>query len=602
VPFAVGRDKHYYRRREVIDAAALVRCVLDPGDHLALLTVLRSPSVGVPDAALIPLWVHKLPKRMTELSSPEALHGFGELIDEAAREVPAGIPGMVMGWDASLKAAVEALAALRQSFATDPADVFLEKLRGLLLVDVTEAARYLGPYRLANLDRFFRQLLKAMEDGGGDAVAVLRSLRRSVAESREAEEGRPQDGTEDAVQVMTIHGAKGLDFKHVYLLQLHKQSSGESASRTEAGRVGGDSWEYRLLGAPTLAFDRVDAENREVESAERVRTLYVAMTRAKDRMVLAGVWPEEPEKGDPRPPEQARAHIDLLRWRPGRPDLAVSWEEGNWFFAESSGGRAGALWKFPVLRPEAGSGETGPAEMPDLPSAAEVARESEILAAHRIEAESRMARRFSGAASEDSHDLLREQQAGSRVGEKRRREGAGRDAAMAAGGAVHRALETWDLFAVPEEEAVRQRGLLPSYLAPLAEPDVVARALPLATELLDGFAKSPLLVRLRDLREHVLARELPVLLPPSGNGHGPVGVVSGTIDLLYRDPDTGRLVVADYKTDDLSASGGVEAKVAVYASQGATYVRALREALDLEEDPRFELWFLRAAEVRDVRV
>jgi ATP-dependent helicase/nuclease subunit A len=603
VPFAVGRDKHYYRRREVIDAAALVRSVLDPGDHLALLTVLRSPSVGVPDAALIPLWSRRFPKRLTELVSPAGLQGLPELIDAAAGEVPAGIPGMVYGWEVSLKAAVAALAELRQSFATDPADLFLEKLRGLLLVDVTEAARYLGPYRLANLDRFFRQLLKAMEDGGGDAVAVLRSLRRSVAEAREAEEGRPQDGTEDAVQVMTIHGAKGLDFKHVYLVQLHKQSGGESGPRTEVGRIEanrGDGWEYKLLGAPTLAFDRVDAENREVEAAERVRTLYVAMTRAKDRLVLAGVWPEE---RDPRPPEQARAHLDLLLWRPGRPELAALWDEGVWSFAD----RAGALWKLLGLRPEAGSGEVGSAEAVTLPSAAEVARESEVLAAHRVEAEARMRRRFSGAASEDSHDLLREQQAGRRTGEDRSRgidRKIGRDAAMAAGGAVHRALETWDLFADPRSETGRQRDLLPSYLGSLAEVDVAARALPLAAELLEGFAKGPLLARLRDLKEHVLARELPVLLPPSSiGGMGAVGVVSGTIDLLYRDPATGRLVVADYKTDDIvagGAGGAIEARAEVYAPQGGAYVRALREALELEEDPRFELWFLRAEQVVEV--
>ncbi|MES1241114.1 MAG: UvrD-helicase domain-containing protein [Acidobacteriota bacterium] len=597
VPFAVGRDKHYYRRREVIDAAALVRSVLDPGDHLALLTVLRSPSVGVPDAALIPLWARRFPKLMTELASPEGLQDLPGLIDEAAAEVPPGIPGMPAiqsGWAASLKAAVAALAELRQSFAADPADLFLEKLRGLLLVDVTEAARYLGPYRLANLDRFFRQLLKAMEDGGGDAFGVLRSLRRSVAEAREAEEGRPQDGAEDAVQVMTIHGAKGLDFKHVYLVQLHRQSGGEGGPRTEAGRIEADPeadrWEYRLLGAPTLAFDLVDAGNREVEAAERVRTLYVAMTRAKDRLVLAGVWPEE---GDPRPPEQARSHLELLLWRPGRPGLAELWEQGAW----SSPDRAGALWKFPVLRPEAGDGEAGRPETVALPSAAEVARESGALAARRAEAEARMGRRFGGAASEDSHDLLREQQADRRTGDEERSEGADRDAAMAAGGAVHRALETWDLTADPAVEAGRQRGLLPSYLGTLAEADVAARALPLATELLEGFAGSRLLTRLRDLKEHVVARELPVLLPPSGAGA--IGVVTGTIDLLYRDPATGRLVVADYKTDAAGA-GGIEARAAVYASQGGTYVRALREALALEEEPRFELWFLRAERVVEV--
>ena len=162
---------------------------------------------------------------------------------------------------------------------------------------------------------------------------------------------------------------------------------------------------------------------------------------------------------------------------------------------------------------------------------------------------------------------------------------------MAAGGAVHRALETWDLFAKPEEETRRQRDLLTAYLARLAEGEVLDRALPLAQGLLDRFAASGLLVRLTELREHVLARELPVLLPPEDNA---VGVVSGTIDLLYRDPATGRLVVADYKTDDPET---LEARVDVYAPQGATYVRALHEALGLEEPPRFELWFLQADRV-----
>ncbi len=588
-PFAVGRDKHYYRRREVIDAAALVRAVLDPGDHLALLTFLRSPTVGVPDAALIPLWNNDFPKLMTELAAGN-VQMVADRIAKAAKELPRDVPALdrVRGWDRTLLAAVEALAALRASFAADPADVFIEKVRGLLLVDVTEAARYLGPYRLANLDRFFRQLLAAMEDGGGDATAVLRALRRSVAEAREAEEGRPQDGSEDAVQVMTIHGAKGLDFKHVYLAQLHKQSMGENGSKTEVGKTADERWEYRLFGAPTLGFDAVAAGRREVEAAERVRTLYVAMTRAKDRLVLAGTWPNDEETQDPRPPEQARHHLDLLCWRPGRPDLAQRWSEGLWSLPD----RTGALWKLPALRPDAEAGEVGGQTAAALPSPEDVARESETLAARRKEAEARMELRFGGAASEEAHELLREQQSERRVGEKvRRRKAPDREAAMAAGGAVHRALETWDLFAGPEEEARRQRDLLPVYISRLAEGEVLDRALPLAQSLLDRFAGSGLLVRLRDLREHVLARELPVLLPPASSS---VGFVSGTIDLLYRDPGTGRLVVADYKTDDPET---VEARVAVYAPQGATYVRALREALGLEEPPRFELWFLQADRV-----
>ncbi|HET9211020.1 MAG TPA: UvrD-helicase domain-containing protein, partial [Thermoanaerobaculia bacterium] len=445
VPFAVGRDKQYYRRREVIEASALVRSVLDPGDHLALLTVLRSSSVGVPDAALIPLWNRQFPRLMTELRSPvpDALAALRKAIEGAARAVPRDVPGIdrVRGWDRNLLAAVESLAVLRRSFETEPADVFLERLRRLTLIEATESARYLGPYRLANLERFFRQVLAAMEESGGDATAILRALRRSVAESREAEEGRPKDASEDAVQVLTIHGAKGLDFEHVYLVQLHKAPPGDRGPRTEAGRWE-EGFEYRLFGAPTPGFDRIEAARREVEAAERVRLLYVAMTRAKDRLVLTGLWPERVE---PRPWDHASTTLQLLHSRrdlpPSLPGLwqeAQSVEAPSWAFPDTTG----ALWKFPALRPPADLRLAAEPERPSLPGPEEIAFVSNTLQSERERAAARMTRSFSGAASEEAHALLREQQAEQQaeVPGRRARPGKDRAAAMAAGGAIHRVL------------------------------------------------------------------------------------------------------------------------------------------------------------------
>jgi ATP-dependent exoDNAse (exonuclease V) beta subunit len=165
---------------------------------------------------------------------------------------------------------------------------------------------------------------------------------------------------------------------------------------------------------------------------------------------------------------------------------------------------------------------------------------------------------------------------------------------MAAGGAIHRVLEEWDLGANPTQERERQRERLPAYLAALVEGDELDRALPIASQLLDTFAAGPLLKRLRSLKDHVLARELAVLLPPGEGEHAPVGAVTGAIDLLYRDPQDGRIVVADYKTDEVATPEEIQQRAAVYAPQGAVYERAVREALEIEEGPRFELWFLRA--------
>ena len=625
IPFVVGRDKQYYRRREVIEAAALVRTVLDPGDHLALLTVLRSVLVGVPDAALIPLWRRGFPGRVTDLAPArvgedrlrERLAELKDLVEAAATEVPQDIPGIagLRGWEAGLLAAVEHLVALRRSFESEAADLFVERLRRLFLPEALEAARYLGPYRLANLDRFFRQLLTAIEEGGGDLTAILRTLRRSVAEAREAEEGRPKDGAEDAVQVMTIHGAKGLDFGHVYLVQLHKPPGGDGGTGTEVGRLEEGRFELRLFGVPTLGFDRVEAERRAVEAAERVRTLYVAMTRAKDRLVLLGSWPEE-TAGDSerRPPEQARTHMDLLAWRRDRPTgtLAELWEKAAAEGVSSFSDLTGTLWKLPALWAalgETGAGGASAADGAGLPEPEEIARISAALRADRIAAEAHMSRTWGGAASEEAHELLREELAARRLDEgedaprqraRPRKNGGGeldREAAMALGGAIHRALEEWDLSADPLEELARQRTRLPAYLAPLARGEVVELALPRAEELLDRFGESRLLERLRGLAGHLVARELPVLLPPRDAPHAPVGVVTGAVDLVYRDPETGLLVIADYKTDEVDDPEEISRRAAVYAPQGATYVRALQEALDLPQPPRFQLWFLRADRV-----
>lgn len=593
IPFQVGRDRQYYRRREIIEAAALVRTLLDPGDHLALLTVLRSAAVGVPDAALIPLWRHDFPKLVTDRHTPPEL--LRQAIAAAAAELPGDIPGLaaLAGWEASLAAAVEHLAFLRRSFDSDPADVFVAHLRQRFPLEAIEAARYLGAYRLANLDRFFRQLLVALEEG--DGAAVLRFLRQSVVAGRDAEEGRPQDAAEDAVAVLTIHGAKGLDFEHVYLLQLHKLSRDDRPFHQAAQGAGG-AWEYQLFGAPTPGWAALEAERDAIAAAERVRTLYVAMTRAKERLVLAGNWPRR--ELSPPAPERARSHIDLLRSRRGLPDGGIA------ALRESAAGEPwvldsdGVLWRFPEPSPaEAPEGRSLPENL-ELPPLATVRRQAVRLRELRQAALERQDRRWSAPASEASHALLRDELAARRFAGAGERSGAvvSRDAAMAAGTAVHRALEDWDLHADPAGELARQLRRLPATVAVVVEErEARAAAQARAAALLERFAAGPLLTRLRGLAPHLVARELPVLLPPLEEA-GAVGVLVGAVDLVYRDAGSGELVVVDFKTDDL-AGEDLAGRAAVYGPQAALYSRALQEALDLPAPPRCEFWFLAAGEV-----
>lgn len=630
VPYAVERDRSYFQRREVIEAAAAVRCVLDPNDTLALLTLMRSATVGVPDVALIPLWTRGFPDDVRALHTPDrsALDSIRRKVEEVAAGLPA-VPGLdrVTGWEWSLLAAIESLGVLRRDFEAGASDRFVERLRQLLLLDVTEAGRYLGRYRAGNLERFFRELTASLA-AGGDPNALLRQLRGGVAERRDAEEGRPQDEEVEAVRVMTIHKAKGLDFAHVYLPQLHKKQPTSDRVQVHAGELDGHL-EYRLFGASTPGYDGLQRARIAVEAAERVRALYVGVTRAEARLVLMGLWMQHPT---PVAPDAARSMLDLLASRrdlPESPGDLVSEQVSHDVPAWTD--EAGARWRL-AARTADGQRPAEADQGSGLADAEKIASHAKRLAVRRERARERMARprslRASGfatesvgsgdsgdaAASADSPAEARERRgehafsATASVGAERVWPGSelAREASRVAGTTVHQILESWDLSADSSEELARQRqrvaSLLEGAIGAGARPKAEARV----HELLESFASGPLLQRLREVAPHVIARELPLLRAPGAapatETGGVVAYETGTLDLVYADEATGDWVVVDYKTDRAASDEERAAKAARYRGQGAFYSRALAEALSLERAPRFELWFLDAGRIEPVEL
>jgi ATP-dependent helicase/nuclease subunit A len=596
IPFEVGKDKSYYRRREVIDAGALVRSVLDPHDHLALLTWLRSPAVGVPDAALIPLWTRHFPDLCTRLAGPgdESATALEALIAEAAAAVDDDSPGLdrIAGWERSLAFALQALGCLRAAFEDVEPDRFVQRLRTASGLEAVEAARWLGSYRAANLDRFFRELEEELLDAGTTRHDVLRRLRRAVSEERDAEEGRPRRENPDAVQLMTIHSAKGLDFGHVYLPRLDAGGKGGRGKDTDAA-LRDEGWELRLFQAETPGWTAAKEAARAVEQAERVRLLYVAATRAERRLVFSGMEcsPADAPKATSAGELVAMREGGIADWREqaSRAGVAV---HGRHVWTERD-----ALWS--VCDLASGTAEPQRAGKPPgvvLPPPESAAADSERLAALRSSAGERSARPFVAAASaladeapspehheERAESLLggaEEAPAADREGEGTRdaRRGApapARGAARAAGTAVHRVLEVLDLDGDPQAllagaaEAVEHARSL----AGGRDAEASARS---TRELLERVAAGVCATRLFELGSAgVLARELPVLLEPSGD-EGPVGCFVGSIDLVYRDPESGEVVVADHKSDRVESDEEIAEAVRHHSPQLEVYRRAVQ--------------------------
>ncbi len=623
IPFLVARDPQYYRRREIIELAALIRTILDPTDHLALLTSLRSIYIGVPDAALLPLWRAGLPLRFATLGYTS--QDLDSWLADVLPRVPSDVPGLerLPSWPGGLRAAARHVAELRRCYRAESAELFVERLRHRFAQEVLESGRYLGSFRLANLDRLLRRLRGWFEDGA-DASVLLRRLRRNLAEAGDAHSERPPDGDEDAVRLLTIHRAKGLDFRHVYVLQLHKRTSDQPRQATEVATVRATDGspardEFRLLGLASPGFDLVRSERQAVAGAERVRLLYVAVTRARRRLVLAGIWPPRARDATPADSLAALVARGVRAYRIGgpgakapsdspRPGLAsvsrylAACEESGLPFLD----RSGARWFFPAL---ATTGDRPPVAAPVGPQLDRLLDQAAQLRELRHGATSRMQQPRRRAASEEAHsELLEELLAGRNSEAWDEWEGKAppkahiprleRRLAQAVGTAVHRALEMIDFQLEPAVAIAQQVALLPGRLRDVLPGAHLARALSESQRLLERIAHGRLLAELWQLRDHIIGREVPVWLPPQGDEEGqdnvrnPLEVVAGTIDLLYVEPGSGRLVIVDYKTDQIHDDQELQQRTGAYRRQGRVYQRALVDALGLPQTPWFELWFL----------
>ena len=595
VPYVVEKDRSWYQRREVLDTTALLRTILDPSDRLAQLAWLRSPTVGVPDGALPSLWESGAPDLMAELQSCDRglLRDLDEAIETAADKV-LEVPGVrqLPRWPLLLKQACRTLGALRESFRIDPSDVFVDRVRSLSLAAETEAARFLGEHRVANLEVLWRDLQAWLEDDELCTAAIVRELRRATEAERNEDEDTPGDDSLDAVRVMTIHKAKGLTFRQVYFVNLHAKSGQRVGAVEDCVEWTEGRAEYCLLGAPSLGFDKVAERKTRVEAAEAVRLTYVALTRASERMVLAGAWSRRPGR-----PERAERLLDLIQQRRGvDPTLLAAGlrgsreQEAEWLDDER------VRWRLPDASIEviASIVEARPSmdssilevEQRQLQRWRQQARQHQERP--RVISASKAAREeLAEAAPPERQGMLFES---SNVAPEERR-----DIAIAVGSAVHAFLEQLDLDRELSEQVVpteEWRARLASEL----EPAQLEPAWTRFERELRHLRQTSLLKRLETLREHVLGREVAMLLQPR-ESEAAVDAMTGTLDLLYIDPSDESWVVADYKTDAITRANELGRRAASYAAQGEIYVRAVRTAFPKAPQVRFELWFLTADRV-----
>jgi ATP-dependent helicase/nuclease subunit A len=488
IPYVLEGGKFYYARSEVSSAITALRAIANPNDSVALYGALRSIFFGFSDEDLLRARVagQKLDYRAA-VSTDSLTHPF-EILRDLHRH-------------RHDRRASETLELLLQR--TGAREVLA--VRGLQsIANLSKLARTLRTFQREMTFSQVVELLATMDEDG-------------LAES----ESRLMEERSDAVRILSIHKSKGLDFPIVFVAGLGFQRRNQTKNLLadlHGKKVFGLSLGSRESGLQTPGWKSLAEEEHKRENAELVRLLYVALTRARDHLVLSTHtqnW-KMPESGGQWIPDTERTRLKPLSsfiedCISKETDL-VRWIDLNSLEAPPKPSRSGL------------------SALPDWRSIME--RECRSLCEILSRTPASQNLQAAGKMAEGVDDADREpEERGRDVSENR---------SVRLGTAFHEAMERVHLSSPGEDrpwirELIAQHSLDPKSVRSLEE-------------MIGITLSSDLLQRARQAAKSGgrILREVPFVRPLQS-----AGVEEGKIDLLFEEGDG--WVLVDYKTDWVSA-------------------------------------------------
>ncbi|MGC9347547.1 MAG: UvrD-helicase domain-containing protein [Anaerolineae bacterium] len=280
IPYLTIAGRGFYDRPEVRDLLNALRALADPADDLALAGLLRSPACGLSDLSLY------------HLRKAQRAEGYPSLwsLMQAGNSPLVGDEG------------------IRLTEARSLIDDLHQRVGRVPVADILKAFLDATAYRAALLragdTRAVGNVAKLLSDAhaperGGDIVGVPAFLDY-VDELRDVapREGEARTLAQGAVQIMTVHQAKGLEFPVVAMGDVAKQTPGGRGVLidTHLGIVPPLKEEREIITAAgrevqktsSAAYRLAQERNRDEEAAESDRLLYVAATRAQEMLLISG--------------------------------------------------------------------------------------------------------------------------------------------------------------------------------------------------------------------------------------------------------------------------------------------------------------------------
>jgi len=264
VPHLVYRGRGFHLAREVMDLVALLSASADPDDHLSLASVLRAPFGPLSDDALV------------------LLAGRRWSLDDAS--------GLASDDAEALTRVRALLEALRQE--TDrlgPASLLEAAVASTDYVAACAGGLH-GEQAAANVDKLCSLAREA--EARGESVRTFTASLRQLAddEAREAEGAVVEERDPHAVRLLTVHAAKGLEFPVVFVPECASPSLNPGGERVLVDELGLAVKARGVDGKRRWGSsgEAIDQKRKSRELAQSRRLFYVAVTRARDLLVLSG--------------------------------------------------------------------------------------------------------------------------------------------------------------------------------------------------------------------------------------------------------------------------------------------------------------------------
>jgi ATP-dependent helicase/nuclease subunit A len=537
IPTHVVGGRGYWAQQQVTDLRHWLAALANPRDELAVYSVLASPLGGLSLDAVALIGMHAREARRDVWWTISEPNGIVEDLPEGDRR--------------RLVRFVTLFEAERRTAPQVSLETLVDRAVARTGYDRHVLSLPAGERRMANLRKLMRLAREFEADEGRDLRGFIDALaERDAAQPREGEAPLEAEAL-DAVRLMTVHRAKGLEFPVVCVADLGKDGREDYGSLriSDDGSLG-----LRLasIGGGTVDTDqleRIKERQKRLGEEEEKRIFYVAVTRAQQHLLLSGAT----DLQDRREPEDMKEPMRwMLRGFPG-PGVAVT---------ELRPATVEELLPAEDRRPARPQPESpGGEAQPELGLAA--------LPAPRALAVSRLSYSSLEAYRRCSYRFYLERALRLPPAERPFATEPVEDARLSAllrGTLVHQLLERLDFRrpVVPSEAEVTE--LIESHGTP-ARPEEVADL----RDMVERFAASPLRERIGGAPR--VRTELPfafTLTPPGAGGRSLL--VNGVVDVHVAE-DFGLLVV-DYKSDALEGREPAELTDESYATQRVVYALA----------------------------